>query len=400
MQRIILYTLTVLCTFPLSSCFPEDGYEEKCKELFCLYENQETIGNEDCDSMVLQLSEYFNSHGNLSEQALSEYLVGKNYYEKKEYSKALAYLDCAEETCSASDSTDLVTVLLTYIHIHRALILKRLGLEEHAVTEYRYAVESRNKCENRSVFKSSFIEYDTLSVCDIGRQQAACIYDYAQLKTRNHKSFESRTYILFVVLMLVFVWLVAFGLYYAYSRKQRQRNRENIFLERLRQLEHSKRRLIEIKTDKENWYENLIKDKEVEIESLSSLLKENEQSKDLEQLAIREESLLNADVVFHFHSISRLAQDLPTPKDWQTLAEHVSRMLPQLLAMLNTSSLREEEKRICILVRLNFTPSEISFLMGLSKQAVSTGRSRICTKLFGIKNCGAKELDRRLIEIK
>ena len=62
-----------------------------------------------------------------------------------------------------------------------------------------------------------------------------------------------------------------------------------------------------------------------------------------------------------------------------------------------TASLSEDEYMVCLLVRFNFIPSEISILLNLSSQTVTNIRTRLLKKLFG-KMGGAKDFDQALIE--
>ena len=67
------------------------------------------------------------------------------------------------------------------------------------------------------------------------------------------------------------------------------------------------------------------------------------------------------------------------------------------LLMEKSAMLSEEEYMVCVLVRFNFIPSEISSLLNLSSQTVTNIRTRLLKKLFGVSG-GAKDFDQALVE--
>ena len=74
----------------------------------------------------------------------------------------------------------------------------------------------------------------------------------------------------------------------------------------------------------------------------------------------------------------------------------VQRVFPHFYETLRQPDLQltEKEIRLCILTRLNFIPTEVATLLGLTKQRVSNMRSQINDRLFHER--GARNLDQHL----
>ncbi len=74
----------------------------------------------------------------------------------------------------------------------------------------------------------------------------------------------------------------------------------------------------------------------------------------------------------------------------------VEDVLPGFFSKISSPEykLTEHEVRVCVLIRLNFIPSEIAVLFNISQQRVTNIRSRINKKLFNAG--GATQLDRSL----
>ena len=114
----------------------------------------------------------------------------------------------------------------------------------------------------------------------------------------------------------------------------------------------------------------------------------------------QEEQLINADITRHFQMLAKDAT-LPTSDDWHEIRNVIDEILPKFKTTLNngTHTLRMEEYHICILVRLNFKPLEISNLTGLSQANITAIRKRMLKKLFGIDG-KPKEFDTIISKIK
>ena len=103
---------------------------------------------------------------------------------------------------------------------------------------------------------------------------------------------------------------------------------------------------------------------------------------------------------FHRAATGRLDENL-AGDDWRELAATVSERCPRLRQTVSRAEppLRLEEWRLCLLVWLEFTPTEAAALLGVSAPHVTMLRRRLCVKVFGC-NGSAREFDRRVMEMK
>ena len=82
--------------------------------------------------------------------------------------------------------------------------------------------------------------------------------------------------------------------------------------------------------------------------------------------------------------------------EWNDLQGVVEKSLPEFYAKLsaNEAQLTDQEWKVCLLVKLNFIPSELTVLLNLSKQRVTNIRTRLNQKLFG--ESGSRTFDANL----
>ncbi len=102
--------------------------------------------------------------------------------------------------------------------------------------------------------------------------------------------------------------------------------------------------------------------------------------------------LQSCDISMHLHSLASKGK-CASSVDFASLTELVSQHLPSFYQHISSPSygLSEREVVICVLVRLQFLPSEISVLFDCSKQIVSNIRTSINRKLFNQE--GTKSLN-------
>lgn len=111
--------------------------------------------------------------------------------------------------------------------------------------------------------------------------------------------------------------------------------------------------------------------------------------------------LLESDVCQHFRNICKdPSKNRIDETDWIKIKNLLAETIPHFFQFLtlNTSSLREIEIRLCVLVRLYFKPKEISVILQISQSEVSVLRSRLFMKIYG-ENGSAKEFDKRIQSI-
>ena len=86
----------------------------------------------------------------------------------------------------------------------------------------------------------------------------------------------------------------------------------------------------------------------------------------------------------------------PTSLQWKELISFARKELPQTYMLLNAFNLSIKEMRICILLRLQFKPKEITTIIGCYFSDVTQIRTRLLKKIYGIDGKSV-EFDRRLM---
>lgn len=151
----------------------------------------------------------------------------------------------------------------------------------------------------------------------------------------------------------------------------------------LLQYQHAVEELNALKSNKQQF----VQKKEEEIEQLRQVLASyrEDTTTHTDNLA---QNLLQHNTVKQMHQYAyRLV--VPSDQEWSDLLQAATVFLPDFTDKLNAykEQLTAQERVVCLLVKLNFIPSEISALLGISKQRVTNIRSTLNQKLFGERGC-------------
>lgn len=80
---------------------------------------------------------------------------------------------------------------------------------------------------------------------------------------------------------------------------------------------------------------------------------------------------------------------------WQDLKKLAGEVWPGLqdrLNMLAGARIKEKDYRLCLLIKLGFSPTDITVLLGRTKGTISSRRARLCKEILG-ENAGANGFD-------
>lgn len=101
-------------------------------------------------------------------------------------------------------------------------------------------------------------------------------------------------------------------------------------------------------------------------------------------------------IAFHEMALHPVRNVLPTDAQWSALASLVESVAPDFYVIMNRNTvLREEEYRVCLLIKAQFKMSEICYLLGIGNFKLTNLRARLLGKVFG-KEGGAKDFDRAI----
>lgn len=228
------------------------------------------------------------------------------------------------------------------------------------------------------------------SANEISRTQA--LYDYSESqriaveKSEENQRLWMGLCVCFVVLMFAGMWI------YLYERKQKTSrmlaNRK--YTDLMMQYHQATEELQSIRSNKQQFQQQ----KEEEIEKLRQMLDAYQTNTHADQWEL-EQSLLQHDIVkrMHQHAYKLV---VPSDAEWNDLQGVVEKSLPEFYAKLsaNEAQLTDQEWKVCLLVKLNFIPSELTVLLNLSKQRVTNIRTHLNQKLFG--ESGSRTFDSNL----
>ena len=181
---------------------------------------------------------------------------------------------------------------------------------------------------------------------------------------------------------------------FEHSEKRKQKLK---YIQNLSRLEKAQSEIMQLR-EHANEYEELITEKECEIELLKSEI-ENRQEKVRQDHATTSQQIQGSDIYKELKERERLCKAL-TKEQIRKIRIMVIEKLPDFNGILLEKQymLKENDFNVCMLLRLGIKSKEISVLLKLSQPRVS----QICTKVLGTvfndNTGGAKELAEQLHE--
>lgn len=218
---------------------------------------------------------------------------------------------------------------------------------------------------------------------EINRMKA--IYDYsenrrlAELKTKEAEGYRNVIYIMTVVAVTV-IYII-----YRYTNRQKQIRKMEMLDINTRYYDALSRfeELHKIKSSMEKGFEHYKVENEKEQERLRHILMKY-QEEDLSQNKWDTgQTLLSSPIVARMHKLAQRGA-FPSVEEWNGLFALAETAMPAFLNSINkeNAGLTEKEKKVCILTRLLFIPTEIASLLDTTKQNITNMRSNINRKLF------------------
>ena len=325
------------------------------------------------------LDEYRNGSGNFYDNGEMKSGFGLYYFYIGEYYEKTSRLDSALFyyrkllNCSLGDIMKLEGgykgLMSVYAKMH----------EVDSVVKYAHLFANANDTANLRN-----------SANEISRTQA--LYDYSESqRIAVEKSEENQR--LWAVLCMGFIVLTLGGAWiYGYYRKQKvnQMLANRQYTDLMMQYHRATEELQNVRSNKQQFQQQ----KEEEIEKLRQMLNAYQEHTHTDQWESGQ-SLLQHEIVKRMHQHAyKLA--VPSDAEWQDLQGVVEKSLPEFYAKLAAfaGQLTDQEWKACLLVKLNFIPSELTVLLNLSKQRVTNIRTRLNQKLFG--ESGSRTFDSNL----
>ena len=331
------------------------------------------------------MADYYLKHDSLdkAKQALDEYRNGSgNFYDNGEMKSGfgLYYFYIGEYYEKTSRLDSALFYYRKLLNCSLGDIMKLEGGYKGLMSVYAKMHEADSVVKYAHLFANAN-DTATLrnSAHEISRTQA--LYDYSESqRIAIEKSEEARRLwiglcICFVVLMLGGAWI------YGYYRKQKvnQMLANRQYTDLMMQYHQATEELQNVRSNKQQFQQQ----KEEEIEKLRQMLNAYQEHTHTDQWESGQ-SLLQHEIVKRMHQHAcKLA--VPSDAEWKDLQGVVEKSLPEFYVKLTAfaGQLTNQEWKVCLLVKLNFIPSELTVLLNLSKQRVTNIRTRLNQKLFG-----------------
>ena len=273
------------------------------------------------------------------------------------------------------------------------LLFKELGMRDSMV---KYAELS---------YRTANTHFQEKQSDELRHMQALYNYSRNQSIARQKTAEANQTRQMTIILMFVlgFVLIISIvGFLLWKRRKQEQMHEQQLRYEHdIEMMEQALDDLNKIKQIKDEQAASLISEKTNLIEQLQQQLDEQE-SLNQKFLKTVEEKIITSDIYRHLQYLLQHPREAMTPSDWESLEQMVEELLPTFKPTIYQycPNLSLNDYRLCILVRLYFSPSEISVLTGMNKANISVKRYRLLHRLFKQKNGSAKDFDKKIQSIK
>ena len=202
------------------------------------------------------------------------------------------------------------------------------------------------------------------------------------------------------VFLLVVILSVAGYASYRYFKRQKQKQREELrkvnstYSTLLTQYHQTNMDFINSQQNLEIYRE----EKERELKALKDRLTEYQVKTSVVERWSSEQAMLQSPIVSQLHHLASQVI-VPTHAQWQEFREFTEEHLSVFYQHINRRDrgLTHQELLICLLIRLQFIPTEQAALLDVSKQRITNLRSSINQKLFGIK--GSKNLEENITSL-
>ncbi len=349
----------------------------------------------------------------------------------KEYSKAKKYINRYEKESGFFDADGNITKGKEQYYYVKGLYY--LGIKSDSA-EYMFRKELRtadglyekmsavyglHEYYKENVNKDSLLKYSEIlvelkdSVSNAKSTESirkmASLYKYSHIQKSAEKEREKAEWYRLVLIVSVFLFLlgiiicVLLVMYLRIKDINRKKDMEALkgkYGTMLDLLNKEKAELERLKDDK-ILKSKIIEDKEkyiLELNKMISDLKSELSFIDCKNRDNIDKQIKEEAVYIKFEKYANIGKQ-PSEADWHLMKGVFDDLFPQFKLFLSRHTpLKEEEYRLCILVRLCFSPKTIQFFLGISSSYVSIMRRRLCLKIFEFEG-SPKEFDTKIRKI-
>ena len=256
---------------------------------------------------------------------------------------------------------------------------------------YRY-YKQKNQIDSITKYADLFIQYsDSVNLRNEvdAMSKTITLYSYSQWqrKAKMQELKKNNAYVVVaLMIILVFVFVIALFLYAKNVKKERLMRDEHLLLTKQQivmkeqELHKGQDELAKMK-DELSLKSKLVLDKEKSImmlkDEIDALTKDCPQEKNTSYAMFQQKAM-----VIKFKQLAEKSIE-PSSRQWNMLDDIFESFFKHFrLTLEKKHKLSENEYRICMLVWLGFSPSQMKILMNMSSSNISNIRKRLSKKLF------------------
>ncbi len=371
----------------------------------------------------LKCAKLFKSHG-YNHYANIAFGCNYEYYiEKKDYTKAKEAFEAYKSSGfqGNSDYEDSKAFLLyeqglyymytnkmdsAYKSFQESLKLSTSYSNKYAATK-GLALCYLNKQDDKLAAKYALISssYNDSTFYNLRKSQLyqmQSMYDYNRnQKIAQQAEVESKqrmNTIYIIIICSILAAIIGWRFYQKKLKKSKNKiiSTKNILEESIQKLQIAKQELANLKNLNENKIKELIQEKESAIADLQkqvATFKSHHKEYDIQKInkQIKETAIYKKIEHINNHPKEKMKES-----DWEYLEETIKMKYPSFIDLKR--KLNEKEYRICLLSKLQFSPTNISNLTGYSPSDISMQRKRLLKKICGIDG-KAKDFDEYIYNI-
>lgn len=359
----------------------------------------------------------YKKYGLNKEEAIAHQILILSYLDKGNYSQAKKCIDVFEKESGLVDKEGEVHQGYESFYYDKGQYYLGIGKLDSAEYYYRKVLHNTMNLNSQEggnrglylVYKQKNIPDSAAKYADISYQindqrdmltsseevsQMRALYNYSRNENLANKERLARMKTQTWLTSFIALFAILFVLSFSYIRRLRRKRKQELlsYKNNIDKLAHAKEELQQLESMQ---MKELIERKTLEIQLLGMEIKAYQQIHS-GTFAKIESSIVETAIYKRFSELGNAKGEV-SAEDWEQLSRMIDTNLPQFHSLINSSSsrLRVDEYRLCILVRLYFSPSEIANILSVKPSSVTMMRRRLHQKVFGATG-SAKDFDRKI----
>lgn len=271
-----------------------------------------------------------------------------------------------------------------------------------ALAEYYIKVNKPDIAVKHALKYSEYNDSDLVELKATQLLQAQSMYNYSRnvlIAKKAEDKAKDRMIIIYIAIT-IFIVIAGSGLIYHNNsikkKTEKVRRIKNIYKEKSEELNAIQKELKSIQELNAEKLCAIITEKEEKIQEIKNELDLYEKNFAFLDIQKKEKSIRNSNVYIKFRDFELHPRKKIKKEDWDELEETIEKVIPAFATI--RPKIKEKEYHICLLTKLQFSPSSISHFIGTTLSDISNSRRRILKKITG-EDGTTKEFDQFIQEL-